>query len=139
MSLYLDRLVRVCPPRSGATYGSGAARVVACNVNTASVELDSDIFRITGAANGSYGRALVEFYADGNDLYLNFGGASTVVANSAATSGSTVAACVPVSKWRFWELDPLVDLWMSARTISGNSLTATLRYRIVSFATRSQP
>lgn len=144
--LYLARLARVVPPRGDAV-NAGAPRVVACNAATASVELDTDIFQLAftpqpGVASGKmppggYGRALVRFHAEGNDLYLNFGQASTVFANSAAVTGNTRCATIPAGQDRDYECDPAIDKWFSATTLNGSSLTATLRYQIVSYPTNS--
>jgi hypothetical protein len=145
VSLYLDRLARVVPPRAGATVGAGAPRAVACNAATTSFELDTDIFQLPlqnnasgGGVPGSYGRALVRFHAESNDLWILFGSSSSVTANSAATSGNTVCAHIPANQDRDFELDPSIDKWCSATTQNGQSYTATLRYQIVSYPTRSQ-
>lgn len=137
--MYLDRLARVCPPRASATFGSGAVRVVACNVATTSVRLDNDILQNSAGNPGSFGRALVRFHAEGNDLYLNFDTVSTVVANSAAVAGNTRAMRIPAGQERDWELDPSVDIWCQATTINGGALLATLRYQVVSFPTQGLP
>jgi len=148
--LYLARITRIVPPRDGSMGPAGADRAVACNVATTSIELDNDILQLpnksmavpatTGVTPGSYGRALVHFMADGADLYLNFGQLASVVANSAATTGNTQAMLLPNKTWiPPFELDPSVDKFVSARTIFGNTLTATLRYRVVSFPTNSSP
>ena len=144
MGMYIDHAFRVMPPRAGQTYGSGAARAIACNAATTSVELDNDIFQFTAAANnvgqpGNFGRALMQCTADGGDIWVNFGGASTVVANSAATSGNTVCDYIPAGKAMVYEIDPKVDLWISARTANGGSNTATLRYRIISPPSKASP
>jgi hypothetical protein len=142
--MYLDRLARVAPPRAGATAGAGACRAVACNASTTTFELDNDIFQVPPPANtpgtpGSYGRALVRFHAEGADLYILFGAANTVSANSAATSGNTVCARIPIGQERDYELDPNVDKFCSCTTINGGSLTGTLRYQMVSFPSSPNP
>ena len=147
-SLYLDRFTRVVPPRAGGTPAAGQqpagfCRAVACNNATTSFQLDNDIFQIGPAAGqagtpGGYGRALVKFHAEGNDLYINFDTASTVVANSAAVSGNTQCERIPAGQEREYELDPTIDKWCSARTINGQALTATLRYRTTSFPSQGQ-
>ena len=144
MSLYIERLARVIPPRSGASVGSGAARAIACNASTTSVELDNDIFQFAAVANaagspGGFGRASVQVTADGGDIWVNFGGASTVVANSAAVSGNTVADYIPAGKAMIYEIDPTIDKWISARTANGSGNTATLRYRIISPPSHTTP
>jgi hypothetical protein len=148
---YLARLARVVPPRDTGPYGTAGyapaapgRRAIACNVSTTSVELDTDIFQLTPvsggpATPGSVRDALVRFHAEGNDLYINFGAASTVVANSAAVSGNTMCDRIPAGQDRDYELNPSIDKWVSARTINGGALTATLRYGIVSFPTEGQP
>jgi len=141
--LYSVRLARVCPPRASVTFGSGAARAVACNNATTSVRLDNDIFQYptpanTGARPGGVGRAIMRCHAEGGDIYINFDTVSTVVANSAATSGNTVSDRIPQNQEREYEIDPAIDLWMSPRTINGGAVTATLRYRITSFTTNPQ-
>jgi hypothetical protein len=147
MSIYLDRLTRIVPPRDASPCGNPAApwtRAVACNVSTTSVELDNDVLMMTPPAAspgvpGSYGRALFVCQAEGGDIYVLFGAASTVVANSAAVSGNTQCWRVPKDQEREFELDPNVDKWLSPRTINGGSVTATLRYRITSFPSQGQP
>jgi hypothetical protein len=150
VSFYADRFYRQVPPRDGSKGPAGACRTLACNASTAAVELDNDVLQLpyvpqpgapTGAvAPGTYGRALVHCMAEGNDLYLNFGQTNAVVANSAATTGNTQALYLPKGVWvPPFELDPAIDKWLSARTINGGGLTATLRYRVVSFPERSTP
>jgi hypothetical protein len=144
MALYIEHAFRVIPPRSGNTMGSGAQRAIACNASTTSFELDNDIFQFAPAANtvgtpGGFGPALVQFTADGGDIYINFGPTNAVVANSAATSGNTVADKIPQDKALIYEISPKVDLWCSARTANGGSVTATLRYRIIGPPTRANP
>lgn len=144
MGIYLDRAFRVIPPRNANTYGSGAQRAVACNASTTSFELDNDIFQFPAAANtvatpGGWGPALVQFTADGADIYINFGPTSAVSANSAATSGNTVADKIPQDKALIYELSPLLDKWCSATTKNGGSATGTLRYRIISPPTKGNP
>lgn len=148
--IYLDRITRIVAPRDGSTGPAGACRAVACNVATTSIELDNDILQLanvseavpatTGVTPGSYGRALVQFMAEGNNLYLNFGQNASVVANSAATSGNTQAMLLVANTYvPPFEIDPKIDRFVSARTIAGGSLTATLRYRVVSFPTTFTP
>lgn len=144
MPIYVDRAFRVIPPRAGATFGAGAQRAVACNASTTSFELDNDIFQFPTVANaaatpGGFGPALVQFTADGADIYINFDTVSTVVANSAAVSGNTVADKIPQDKALIYEISPRVDLWCSARTVNGGSATGTLRYRIISPPTKTNP
>jgi len=109
------------------------------------VELDNDIFQFVPPANtpatpGQYGRALVRFQNDGAvNLYILFGAASTVTANSAAKSGNTQCPFIPPNQERDYEIDPKIDLWISARTANGVAGTTTLRYGIVSFPTQSSP
>jgi hypothetical protein len=142
-TMYTDRITRVVPPRD-ATVGAGACRALACNAATTSVELDSDIFQMLAPTNtagvpGSYGRARIELHPEGNDVYVLFGGASSVAANSAAVAGNTQCMrCLEGYAYQF-ELDPNVDKWLSARTINGGSVTATIRYRIISFPSQGSP
>jgi hypothetical protein len=142
--MYWARLARVVPPRAGAI-NAGAPRAIVCTQSSVAVELDTDIFTFplqNGQANGSatpggYGRALVRFHAESNDIWVGFGQGPGVVANSAATTGNTVCAHIPVNQDRDWEIDPNIDKWVCARTQNGAGLTATLRYQIVSFPTVS--
>jgi|HubBroStandDraft_6_1064221.scaffolds.fasta_scaffold176285_2 hypothetical protein len=150
-SLYLDRLARTVPPRDTGPMGTAngaptapGCRVIAANNATTSVELDNDLFQFTPPPNtpavpGSYGRALLRVHAEGNDLYVLFGAASTVAANSAATSGNTQSDHIPAGQERDFEVDPTIDKWMSARTQNGSTNTATCRYRIVSLPTNTSP
>jgi len=136
--IFQDRVARPKPPRVGE------CRVVACNAATTAVEIDNDLFQLATAANaaatpGSLGRALCSFFAESDDVWIVFGQTSNVVANSAATSGNTVAEKIPAGKERVYELSPAVDKFFSARTLNGGSNTTNLRYRLVSSNTRTMP
>ena len=138
MSMYLDRLARVVPPRSGNV------RAVACNVATAVIELDNDLFQLAAPTNtapvpGSYGRALLRLQAETNDLWVLFGPTNTVSANSAAVAGAGQCSHIPAGQDREFEVDPLVDKFLSATTVSAGSALATLRYWITSFPTQASP
>lgn len=148
MSLYLDRLTRVVPPRAVASLagggGSGAVRVVSATNANAVVQLDNDIFQPpapgAGAATpGGFGRARVRFSSDLNNCFINFDTVNTVVANSAALSGNTRAMLVPSGGFLELELDPAVDKWMAYSTINGGALVAFLRYQIISVPTQGLP
>lgn len=144
MSIYLDRITRVFPPNAAATVGPGAQRVLACNVGTTVQELDNDIFQLANpsgvAVPGTVGPALVRFHAEGADIYMNFGANASISANSAATSGAnTMCERIPAGQDRDFELSPYVHKFMAAQTQSGQTFTATLRYRIISPPTQTSP
>lgn len=132
----IERLARVVPPRLGNW------RAIACNTTTASVQLNNDIFQVPIAATalggaqpglpGNYGRALLRVQAESNDLWILFGNTSSVLANSAVT-GVNAAYHLPSGQNADFEVDPTLDLWLSATTQNGGSNTATCRYGIVSF------
>ena len=154
MPLYLDRLARVVPPRSGDqnSPATPSGRALACNASTTSVEIDTDLAIMAFAAPsggqvvpGGKGRVSLECVADGGDVWVCFGSTNAVVANSAVTSlGNTTSVAVipdyiPAGKAMIYELDPTVDKWMSARTANGGSNTMTLRYRVISQPTHDRP
>ncbi len=130
MSLYLEWLARVLPPRA-----ANPPRVVAVTATSANIELDNDVFQFTsGAANApqSYGAALLRVQAEANDVYVLFGGDNTVAANSAATAGATRCSYLPAGQDREFEINPSVDKWMAFSTKNAGTNTATIRYWIVS-------
>lgn len=138
MSMYLDRLARVVPPRANSV------RNVACNAATAVIELDNDLFQLLAPTNtapvpGSYGRALLRLQAENSDVWVLFGQNNAVVANSAAITGATVCSHIPAGQDREFEVDPLIDKYLSATTINGGTSSANLRYWITSFPTQASP
>lgn len=154
MAMYLDRLARVPPPRSGgqATPAVPNGRAIACNAATTAVELDTDLAVMAWTppaggqtAPGGRGRVLVQCVADGGDVWVCFGTTNAVVANSAVVSAGNVTSVavvpdyIPAGKAMYYELDPTLDKWLSARTANGGSNTMTLRYRVISQPTNDRP
>ncbi|HTQ45378.1 MAG TPA: hypothetical protein VMI75_21620 [Polyangiaceae bacterium] len=128
MSLYLEWLSRVVPPRPATV------RAVAATNASANVELDNDVFQfMQGGAPQSYGTALLRVQAESNDIYVLFGTSSNVAVNSAATSGNTVCSYIAAGQDREFEINPNVDKYMAYATKNGATSTATIRYWIVSF------
>jgi hypothetical protein len=137
----LERLARVVPPRLGATPGSTPWLAFACNTATAAQPLANTVFQKSGTdaygnampgLPGNYGRALLRVQAETNDLWLLFGPTSGVQANSAVV-GSNASMHLPAGQERDFEVDPSIDLFLSAVTSNGAGLTATCRIGIVSF------
>lgn len=141
--LYLNRLVRVCPPRAGATRGPGSVRVQSVTGTSANYELDNDVLQYTSASTqgpaGTLGRAMLRIHAESNDVYFLTGAANTVTANSAATSGNTMCWRCPKDQERDYEFDPNVDKFVAFVTLNGGGLTATVRYCVVSFPVNANP
>jgi hypothetical protein len=129
MSLYLEWLSRVVPPRPANL------RVVAANNASQAIALASDIYTFTqNNSPQSYGTALLRIQNSDatNAIFVNFGPAN-ITANSAATSGNTVCSEIPAAQDREFEVNPSVDSYMAVVTANGTANTATIRYWIVSW------
>lgn len=137
--MYIARLARVVPPRENKVRQLNTSNV------TAVVELDNDIFQFapTEAASplganvvgrpGNYGRALLRIQAVTNDAWVLFKSSNAITVNSAANTGNTIGAHIPVNQDRDFEVDPLVDSFMGVVTQNGTSSTGSVIYWIVSF------
>lgn len=140
----LLRLVRVPPPRSGASAGglAGCCRMVNVTATSASTQLDNDILQRPAPASGnvnpgSWGKALVRFHAENNDVWLNFSVAAGTADSTQTNAGTkaNIVAHIPVNQERDYELDPTVDKFVNYQSASG--LTANLRYELVSLDNNS--
>lgn len=137
MSLFLEWISRVVPPRAGAVNVAPVS-----NTSTQFILYDAigqtGVFNVVGQGAQSgfvqcYGAALMRVQAEGQDIYVAFG-PTGVTANSAAT-GTATGACsyIGAAQDREFEIDPLVDHHMALATKSGNPTGATARWWIVSW------
>lgn len=135
LEIYTKWLACQLPPRANTV------RVIACNANTTSFELDNDLFQFAAAGSavatpGSYGVARCLVQNDGaNVLYVQFGPTNAVRANSLATNAANVSdRCIvmPANSERVFYLNPAADKFLAAQCISGSANTTTCRLMLVS-------
>jgi hypothetical protein len=134
LDIYTKWLACRLPPRANTV------RVIPCNANTTSFELDNDLFQFAAAGSavgtpGSYGVALCMVQNDGaNNLYVQFGPTNAVRANSLANNSSNVSdrcIVIPPNSEKPFYLIPGVDKFLAAQCISGSANTTTCRLQII--------